>query len=61
MRKTCGKVPSTAAISGDITIGFTVRIADAATFANARVLPEDGGMIVDRTIRPPSSKAPDVA
>ena len=55
-------VITTAAVEGQITACFTVPwIADAATFADLRVLHLEGGVLVDRTLLPPSPQAPDFA
>ncbi len=56
------EVGTTAAIEGQIIACFTVPwITDAATFANVRVLHLENGVLVDRTLLPPSPQAPDFA
>jgi hypothetical protein len=56
------QITTTASISGSLVACFNVSwIADATTFGNVRVLQSDGGSLVDRTVLPPASPAPDFA
>jgi hypothetical protein len=53
------KVVTTATVAGDTVACFLVPwIADAATFASVRVLHEERGVFVDRTILTPGQPAP---
>jgi hypothetical protein len=56
------EVATTATVSGDITVCFTVSsIDDPVTFASLRIMHGENGVLVDRTILPPDSPAPDFA
>jgi hypothetical protein len=56
------QVKTTAAISGDITVCFSVPwITDAAAFNAVRILHGESGVFIDRTILAPDSPAPDFA
>jgi len=56
------EVITTASISGDIVVCFTVPwITDAATFANLRILNAERTVLIDRTILFPDSPGPDFA
>lgn len=53
-------ISTTANVAGPITVCFTIPlVSDAAVFSNLRVLHNEGGVLVDRTILPPDSPAPD--
>lgn len=59
---TAYEIQTTAAISGSITIGFSVReVNDPQTFADLRILHGENGVLVDRTVLSPDSPAPDFA
>jgi hypothetical protein len=54
------EVSTTAAVTGPITLCFTVPLdTDQATFDALRVLHAEGGILVDRTILAPQAPAPD--
>ena len=56
------EVATTAEVSGDIVVCFTVpSINDPDTFAALRILHGENGMLVDRTILAPDQPAPDFA
>jgi hypothetical protein len=53
---------TTASITGDVDVCFTLTGSISSnTFAMLRVLHNEGGILVDRTILPPDSPAPDFA
>jgi Tol biopolymer transport system component len=55
-------ITTTASFTSPITLCFTVNsINNAAMFARVRILHGEGGQLVDRTILPPDSPAPDFA
>jgi hypothetical protein len=55
-------ITTTATVTGPITICFNVQsVSDQLTFDNLSIFHNEGGMLVDRTIRPPDSPAPDFA
>jgi hypothetical protein len=55
-------VITTAGVSGRATVCFSVPwITDASTFANVRILHEERGKLIDRTILGPRRLAPDFA
>jgi hypothetical protein len=54
------EIQTTATVSGPITICFYVpSVNDPGEFSSLRVLHNEGGTLVDRTILPPDSPAPD--
>ncbi len=56
------QVNTTAAISGDIVVCFSVPwITDAEAFAAVRIMHGESGVLVDRTILAPKQPAPDFA
>lgn len=55
-------IQTSAVFSGPITISFNVPLVnDPEVFASLRVLHNEGGVLVDRTVLPPDSPAPDFA
>lgn len=59
---TAYEISTTATVAGPIIIGFQVpSITDQAVFDSLRVLHYENGQLVDRTVLPPDSPAPDFA
>jgi probable HAF family extracellular repeat protein len=59
---TAYEISTTATITGPITIGFQVpSVTDQAVFDSLRVLHNENGELIDRTVLPPDSPAPDFA